>query len=178
MVAWLVVSTSRKASSASTAPRTSASFTDTAPRVTGRCDHALVGDAKLTLQALIGAVGQKLSAPRDWTQAAEKIAALRDEWLREWEPKLTSTGTPLSPYRVLWDLQHTVDIANTGGDRLAVAVSAAMAKIEGNGYTPTGIIAANDVGQHLLLVRVASAPFADHVHAGGDQAVLVCGALL
>jgi acetolactate synthase-1/2/3 large subunit len=28
-------------------------------------------------------------------------------------PKLTSAGTPLSPYRVLWDLQATVDVANT-----------------------------------------------------------------
>ncbi len=34
-------------------------------------------------------------------------------WLAEWMPKLTSDSTPLSPYRVLWDLQHTVDIENT-----------------------------------------------------------------
>ena len=28
-------------------------------------------------------------------------------------PKLTNNDAPLNPYRVLWDLQHTVDIANT-----------------------------------------------------------------
>ena len=28
-------------------------------------------------------------------------------------PKLTSDETPLSPYRVIWDLLHTVDVANT-----------------------------------------------------------------
>jgi acetolactate synthase-1/2/3 large subunit len=28
-------------------------------------------------------------------------------------PKLTADDAPLSPYRVLWDLQHSVDIANT-----------------------------------------------------------------
>jgi len=28
-------------------------------------------------------------------------------------PKLTSNDAPLNPYRVLWDLQHTVDINNT-----------------------------------------------------------------
>ena len=28
-------------------------------------------------------------------------------------PKLTSQSTPLSPYRVIWDLIHTVDVANT-----------------------------------------------------------------
>ena len=28
-------------------------------------------------------------------------------------PKLTSDAVPLSPYRVIWDLQQTVDVANT-----------------------------------------------------------------
>ena len=28
-------------------------------------------------------------------------------------PKLTRNDAPLNPYRVLWDLQHTVDIKNT-----------------------------------------------------------------
>ena len=28
-------------------------------------------------------------------------------------PKLTSNDAPFNPYRVLWDLQHTVDVANT-----------------------------------------------------------------
>ena len=35
------------------------------------------------------------------------------EWLAEWMPKLTSQDTPLSPYRVIWDLLHTVDVAKT-----------------------------------------------------------------
>jgi len=38
---------------------------------------------------------------------------VREEWLAEWKPKLTSNTTPLSPYRVIWDLMHTVDVANT-----------------------------------------------------------------
>jgi acetolactate synthase-1/2/3 large subunit len=28
-------------------------------------------------------------------------------------PRLTSSGTPLSPYRVIWDLLQTVDVSNT-----------------------------------------------------------------
>ena len=31
----------------------------------------------------------------------------------QWKPKLTSDETPLSPYRVIWDLLHTVDVSNT-----------------------------------------------------------------
>src|SRR5262249_54840923 len=34
-------------------------------------------------------------------------------WLAQWMAKLTDAGSPLNPYRVLWDLQHTVDVANT-----------------------------------------------------------------
>jgi acetolactate synthase-1/2/3 large subunit len=34
-------------------------------------------------------------------------------WLAEWLPLLESDDTPLSPYRVLWELQRTVDVANT-----------------------------------------------------------------
>jgi HK97 family phage major capsid protein len=44
----------------------------------------------------------------------------------------------------------------TSGDAFAVAVSSAMATIEGNGYTPTGVIAANDVGAHLRNARSAA----------------------
>jgi acetolactate synthase-1/2/3 large subunit len=38
---------------------------------------------------------------------------MRAAWLAEWKPKLTSEAKPLTPYRVIWDLLHTVDVANT-----------------------------------------------------------------
>jgi len=73
----------------------------------------LVGDAALTLDAVIAALEAGLDGPRDAAPVAQEIAAVREDWLAEWRPKLTSDDTPLSPYRVLWDLQHTVDRANT-----------------------------------------------------------------
>jgi acetolactate synthase-1/2/3 large subunit len=77
--------------------------------------HALIGDADLTLRALVAEVRDRLGGkPRGRAQAiATEIAKIRDEWLAEWKPKLTSNDTPLSPYRVIWDLMHTVDVANT-----------------------------------------------------------------
>jgi len=33
--------------------------------------------------------------------------------MQEWLPLLTSNDTPLSPYRVLWELQQAVDVKNT-----------------------------------------------------------------
>jgi len=78
-------------------------------------EHALLGDADLTLRALIAEVKDRLGGkPRGKANAiASEIASVRDEWLTEWNPKLTCTETPLSPYRVIWDLLHTVDVANT-----------------------------------------------------------------
>jgi len=73
----------------------------------------LVGDAGLTLDMLLAELGKTVKSPRDATAIAAEIKAVRDAWLAEWLPKLTSNDAPLSPYRVLWDLQKTVDVANT-----------------------------------------------------------------
>ena len=43
----------------------------------------------------------------------QHIRGLKEEWLAQWLPRLTASSTPLSPYRVIWDLLHTVDVANT-----------------------------------------------------------------
>ena len=77
--------------------------------------HALVGDAKLTLDALIESAGELIGGkPRGRADAvAAEMARIRDQWMAEWEPKLTSDEMPLSPYRVIHDLTETVDVANT-----------------------------------------------------------------
>jgi thiamine pyrophosphate-dependent acetolactate synthase large subunit-like protein len=73
----------------------------------------LIGDAGLTLDALLAELSTLVPVARDSTAVASEIAEVREEWLAEWKPKLTSNETPLSPYRVIWDLLHTVDVANT-----------------------------------------------------------------
>jgi thiamine pyrophosphate-dependent acetolactate synthase large subunit-like protein len=75
--------------------------------------YALVGDAKLTLQALLAACRKHVTAKRDWTHVTSEIDKISAEHMQEWLPRLTSDQEPLTPYRVLWDLQHTVDVANT-----------------------------------------------------------------
>jgi acetolactate synthase I/II/III large subunit len=76
---------------------------------------ALVGDAGLTLRALVTEVRDRLKGgPRGrYGDVTQEIKNLKTEWLTQWMPRLTQDGTPLSPYRVLWDLMHTVDVANT-----------------------------------------------------------------
>src|ERR1043166_3804474 len=74
---------------------------------------AVLGDAKLTLAALIEEVSRTQKSPRDHSAVAKEIKGNYDPWLAKWMPKLTHDAAPFSPYRVLWDLQNTVDIANT-----------------------------------------------------------------
>jgi acetolactate synthase-1/2/3 large subunit len=54
-----------------------------------------------------------VQSPRDPSKVAAEIQAHYEPWLAEWMPKLSSNDAPLNPYRVLWDLQHTVDRDNT-----------------------------------------------------------------
>ena len=76
-------------------------------------DVGLIGDAALTLDALLEELKSHVKAKRNSKGVASEIADMRKAWLEEWLPKLTSKETPLSPYRVLWDLLHTVDVKNT-----------------------------------------------------------------
>ncbi|MBO0824156.1 MAG: thiamine pyrophosphate-requiring protein, partial [Actinobacteria bacterium] len=72
--------------------------------------HALVGDAKLTLAALAEAMaGLDRSAADARQDVPRRIAELRDAWMAEWAPKLTSDVAPISPYRVIAELNRTVD---------------------------------------------------------------------
>lgn len=77
------------------------------------CTHALIGDAKLTLSLLVNACRDLLKTPRDPSAVEAEIADVERRWMQEWLPLLNSQESPLSPYRVLWELQQTVDVANT-----------------------------------------------------------------
>src|SRR5256886_1826761 len=80
-----------------------------------RADLALVGDAGLTLQALLVEVKDRLKGgPRGrFSAVTQEVKNLKSEWLAKWTPRRTQDTKPLSPYPVLWDLMHTVDVANT-----------------------------------------------------------------
>lgn len=78
-----------------------------------KCDYPIVGDAKLVLQQVLAALKQQAGAPRTVnSDLHEEIKAIKAEWLSEWMSKLTSTSTPINPYRVMWDTMNTVDLDN------------------------------------------------------------------
>jgi thiamine pyrophosphate-dependent acetolactate synthase large subunit-like protein len=74
-------------------------------------EQAIIGDAKLVLRQLIDEIKEQLGpagCKKDHSVAKE-IKAVKDEWLQEWLPKLTSNEVPINPYRVVWDMMQALD---------------------------------------------------------------------
>jgi acetolactate synthase-1/2/3 large subunit len=71
---------------------------------------ALVGDAKLTLQALLGRLRERGVEARDAGPVAREIGEVKGRWLAQWRAKRESDEVPLNPYRVLAELQRLVDV--------------------------------------------------------------------
>jgi thiamine pyrophosphate-dependent acetolactate synthase large subunit-like protein len=78
-----------------------------------RAEIGLIGDAGLVLDAVLHEIKKTVKSNRDASAVVEESSKIKKEWLAKWMPKLQSQESPLSPYRVIWDLMHTVDVANT-----------------------------------------------------------------
>ncbi len=80
-----------------------------------RADYSLVGDSRLVLQALIAEIKEQTSGAgrREQRDVAPEVQAEKARWLDEWMPQLTSDEVPINQYRIIWDLMHNVDRANT-----------------------------------------------------------------
>ena len=79
------------------------------------CHYPVVGDAALTLRALIDEVSDRLkNKPRGrYEGIVTEIQAIRRRWMNAWTPKLRDASVPFSPYRVINDMINTVDIDRT-----------------------------------------------------------------
>ena len=76
-------------------------------------DIGLVGDAKLALAALIDAVKGLIGEAGRRTGVRARIKDAKDEWLRQWTPYLTNDDGPLSPYRVIHEMNEVLDHDNS-----------------------------------------------------------------
>ncbi len=78
-------------------------------------DIGLVGDTKLTLQAIVDEVKAQVgeSGVGDSDRVAGEIAAVRQQWLEEWRPLLTTDEEPLGTYRVIHEINETLDRDNS-----------------------------------------------------------------
>ena len=78
-------------------------------------DYSLIGDAKLVLQGLIAEIKAQTNGEghRKSRDVATEVQNVKGRWLDEWTPQLTSDEAPINQYRIIWDLMHHVDRANT-----------------------------------------------------------------
>ncbi|MCY4117917.1 MAG: thiamine pyrophosphate-requiring protein [Caldilineaceae bacterium] len=77
-------------------------------------DIGVLGDAKLVLYQLTEALQRQTGGSgRDQGNVVQEIEKIRRAWFEEWGPLLTSDEAPINPYRVIWDLMHTVDRTQT-----------------------------------------------------------------
>ena len=76
-------------------------------------DHPIIGDASLVLSQMIEAVKDRLGSKSRAADGAmaQEVKTVKDEWLKDWMPKLTSDEVPMTPYRVIWELMQTVNPA-------------------------------------------------------------------
>jgi thiamine pyrophosphate-dependent acetolactate synthase large subunit-like protein len=76
--------------------------------------HPVLGDARLVLRQFLEELKRQAGPQgRPANQALiDEIQSTRKEWLDQWLPRLTSDEVPINPYRVVWDVMHTVDLDN------------------------------------------------------------------
>jgi acetolactate synthase I/II/III large subunit len=76
--------------------------------------HAVIGDARLTLQALRQEVsGRTSGAGRTAGNVAAEVKAARDQGLARYRQVMNSDETPINPYRVYGDLMEVLDLKNS-----------------------------------------------------------------
>ncbi len=72
--------------------------------------HAVIGDAKLTLRALIDELTKEVGIGV-WENPAltDEIRAVKQSFLAKFRPMMESNETPINPYRVIGDLMKVLD---------------------------------------------------------------------
>ena len=77
-------------------------------------DHAILGDARLVLRQIIEEMKNQAKSEGPVHEGfSQELKSVKDEWLASWMPKLTSDEVPFNPYRVIWDLMHTLERSKT-----------------------------------------------------------------
>jgi len=70
--------------------------------------HAVIGDARLTLQALLEELSRRGGVAKK-PALVEEIRGQKQAFMAKFQPWLTSNETPINPYRVLGDLMKVLD---------------------------------------------------------------------
>ncbi|HEY7676735.1 MAG TPA: thiamine pyrophosphate-dependent enzyme [Candidatus Methylomirabilis sp.] len=75
--------------------------------------HAVIGDAKLTLLALINELSARTGGARRKEAVLDEIRAGKRAFLAKFRPLMESNDVPINPYRVIGDLMKVLDPKNS-----------------------------------------------------------------
>lgn len=79
-----------------------------------KVDHAVIGDAKLTLQALANELSLQTSGGvAENRRLIDDIRAAKAQFMAKYRPLMESNDVPMNPYRVFGDLMKTIDRNNS-----------------------------------------------------------------
>ena len=144
-------------------------------------DGIIIGDAKLVLRQLINEVKvqEGENGRRGDAAVAEEIKSVKAEWLAEWMPRLTSNDVPISPYRVIWEVDRGLDKANSivthdsgnPRDQMVPFYTATTPR----GYIGWGNSTQLGTGLGLIMGAKLAAPQKTALNIMGDTAVGMCG---
>jgi acetolactate synthase-1/2/3 large subunit len=70
--------------------------------------RTLLGDAKLGIESLLTELSSRMDGPRP-PQRANETQRQKQAFLSAWRPELESAEIPLSPYRIIAELQQRID---------------------------------------------------------------------
>ena len=75
---------------------------------------AAIGDVKLVIRQLIDCAKARLGSERRGADGVvREVRAVKEDFLKSWSSRLTSDEVPISPYRVVWDIQKAIDRSRT-----------------------------------------------------------------
>src|SRR5262249_35134839 len=137
--------------------------------------QAVIGDAKLTLQALTDELSKRGGGGRKNQTLLDEIRTAKDAFLAKFRPLMESSETPLNPYRATGDLMKDLDptaslgtaAAGNPRDQTSTVQEAQIPRGHlGWGNVPTlGFSLAGAVGANLAF------PNRQCVHITGDAGV-------
>jgi acetolactate synthase-1/2/3 large subunit len=147
-----------------------------------KSDLAVIGDAKLVLEALIDEIDDRVGDDADfgrYDDVTSEIAAIEEEWLDDWAHALESDETPINPYRVVKELDETLDkeeiVATADAGNARDFMAPFFNVTEPLSYLGWGKTTQLGYGLGLMMGAKLAKPEKTCVHVMGDGAIGITG---
>ena len=147
-----------------------------------KSDLAVIGDAKLVLEALVDEIGNRVGDDTDfgrYDDVTAEIEEVEQAWLDDWSDVLESDETPINPYRVVKELDETLDkdevVATADAGNARDFMAPFFEVTEPLSYLGWGKTTQLGYGLGLMMGAKLSKPEKTCVHVMGDGAIGMTG---